>query len=125
MKILWVENHKAFVTIALKSILSAHDVTVTPTLTGARAAFACDRFDAILVDFDLDDGKGNELVKEIAADDKRPIIVACSSHAEGNAQLIRAAADAVCSKMKFQDIDFVLEIATQTRSSNRGALAGL
>ena len=38
---------------------------VTPGLAGARQLLVTAAFDLILVDFDLDDGKGDELVAEL------------------------------------------------------------
>jgi len=59
-------------------------------------------------DFDLDDGKGDELVAEMQSQAKRAVIIAVSSHAAGNQALSEAGADAVCSKMDFQNIEAVI-----------------
>jgi DNA-binding response OmpR family regulator len=107
MELLWVENHSHFVQTA-RHFLSGYSVTVVPSLSAARAALKKARFDVVLVDFDLDDGKGADLVQELAASTARPTIVATSSHADGNAALLQAGADAVCGKLEFARIAGVL-----------------
>lgn len=110
MNILWVENHRSFVNAA-KQFLAAHAVTVAPSLVDARVALAAHQFDAVLIDYDLDDGKGDELVRELLQFPNRPRIVATSSHDDGNRKLPDAGADAVCSKMTFTRIVEVLTVA--------------
>jgi CheY-like chemotaxis protein len=108
MQILWVENHDQFARIAARQFLAGHSVTVVPSLTGARAALVNGSFDVVLIDFDLDDGKGDELVRELKALPKPPHLVAASSHDEGNRALLEAGADAVCGKLQFARIAEVL-----------------
>jgi hypothetical protein len=67
----------------------------------------------VLVDFDLDDGKGEELVRELVASVGRPLIVATSSHADGNTALLHAGADAVCGKLEFARIPGLLQSLTK------------
>jgi DNA-binding NarL/FixJ family response regulator len=112
MNILWVENHPTFVHIALKSFLAGQAVTVVPSLSKARTALESASFDAVLVDFDLDDGKGTELVRQLAARPARPALIAASSHEEGNRALLAAGADAVCGKLTFNRIGEVLVALT-------------
>ncbi len=101
MRILFVENHAAFTSVVVPQFLGGHEVVITPTLFGARAAMRLQGFDAVLVDFDLDDGKGDALVRELVAAHFMGPIVAVSSHAEGNAALRAAGATAVCAKADF------------------------
>jgi DNA-binding response OmpR family regulator len=108
VNILWVENHKSFVQQATKHFLTAHTVTVVPSLAAARAALAGDAFDVVLVDYDLDDGKGDELVRELRQRTDGPHVIAVSSHEEGNRLLVEAGAHAVCGKMQFSRIAEVL-----------------
>jgi DNA-binding response OmpR family regulator len=108
MTILWVENHASFARLAAKQFLAAHAVTVVPSLAEARAALAATAFDAVLIDYDLDDGKGDELVRELCARPNAPRVVATSSHDEGNRRLLEAGAHAVCGKMQFSRIAEVL-----------------
>lgn len=67
----------------------------------------------VLCDYDLDDGKGDEFVRECRGSTRtgRPClpIIAVSSHETGNAALVRAGASAVCSKMEFERIGGVIE----------------
>jgi DNA-binding NarL/FixJ family response regulator len=115
MELLWVENHPHFVQ-ATRRFLAGYSVTVVPSLAGARDALAKTRFDVVLVDFDLDDGKGAELVRELAGHTGRPTIVATSSHADGNEALLQAGADAVCGKLQFAGIPGLLQSLTQRSS---------
>ena len=59
-------------------------------------------------DYDLDDGKGEEFVRECRATRPRLPVIAVSSHEAGNAALVAAGASAVCSKMEFDRIQQVI-----------------
>ena len=108
MTILWVENHAQFARIAMRQFLTGHTVTIVPSLVEAQAALKVNTFAVVLVDYDLDDGKGDELVRELRQRPDGPRVVATSSHDEGNRLLVVAGADAVCSKMRFSGIEEVL-----------------
>jgi CheY-like chemotaxis protein len=106
--VLWVENHGVFARIAGQQFLSAHQLTVVPSLAEAQAALAAQHFDVLLVDFDLDDGKGTALIKFVRQLPERVAVVAASAHEDGNAALLAAGADAVCPKAKFAEIEALL-----------------
>jgi DNA-binding response OmpR family regulator len=108
MNILYLENHAVFADQVTRQFLAAHRVTVVPSLAAARASFASGRYDLVLSDYDLDDGKGEEFVRECHAALPRLPIIAVSSHEAGNAALLRAGASAVCSKMEFHHIEQVI-----------------
>jgi len=108
MNILWVENHRRFARIAALQFLGGHAVTVVPSLAAARAALAEQSFETVLIDFDLDDGKGDKLVRELQSSLDRPWIVAASSREAGNRALVAAGADLVCGKLEFSRIGGVL-----------------
>jgi len=116
VRLLWVENHPVFVRVAGRQFLSAHDVTVVGSLADARRALAGQPFDAVLLDYDLDDGKGPGLMDCLRALDDRPAVVAVSAHEAGNQALTQAGADAVCGKSRFAEIEAVLARATEGRS---------
>jgi DNA-binding response OmpR family regulator len=107
MKVLWVENHESFAKLAAKQFLQDVELTVVPSIRAAKETIS-NGFDVALVDFDLDDGKGDELVRLLRAQEVRTMIVAASSHYEGNNALLAAGADTCCSKMKFGSIRHVL-----------------
>lgn len=65
--------------------------------------------DVALVDYDLDDGKGDEFVARLRASGSRMLVIGVSSHAAGNAALVQAGADATCGKLHFADIGETLE----------------
>jgi DNA-binding response OmpR family regulator len=118
MRLLWVENHALFARLAGRQFLSGHDLILVPTLAEARSALCGPTFDAILLDYDLDDGKGDSLVASVRQMSPRPVVIATSAHQEGNDALLRAGADAVCSKTRFAEIDTVLsETINRTRAS--------
>lgn len=60
MKILYVENNPSFADVVCKCFLKNYDVTIEPTVQGAKEKIEQYCFDILLVDYDLDDGKGNE-----------------------------------------------------------------
>lgn len=104
MKILYIENHDVFAANVIRLFLAQHDVILVPSI-----ARALETFDLMLVDFDLDDGKGDALVSKVRASGDRISIVAVSSHDEGNAALVRAGASAVCGKMEFNQIEQIIQ----------------
>jgi DNA-binding response OmpR family regulator len=116
MKILYVEDNERFSKLTTKRLLSKYYVTIAASLAEARVALLRQTFDIILIDYDLGDGKGNELVREVQAIKNRPLLIAISSHEEGNKALLQAGADAVCSKGDFPNIERVIEQTIRTRS---------
>jgi DNA-binding response OmpR family regulator len=104
LKILFVENHSVFAQQAIIHFLSAHQVTVMPSLSMARSSLAASQFNLLLIDYDLDDGKGEKLVRELREAGNKIRIVGVSAREEGNVALLQAGADAVCSKMEFDRI---------------------
>jgi CheY-like chemotaxis protein len=114
MNLLWVENHPAFARYA-GTFLAGYAVTVVPSLAAAREALGRSEYGVVLVDFDLDDGKGVDLVRELFGSARRPVVVAVSAHADGNEALLAAGADAACGKLEFARISDVLSSLTGTR----------
>ena len=117
MNVLYVENHSVFAANAKRQFLSIHTVTVVPSLSAARQAIRRETFDLLLVDYDLDDGKGDQLVREVSTLRQGELIIGVSSHDEGNGALLRAGAHAVCSKMQFDQIQTVID-AVASKNSN-------
>lgn len=115
MRILYVENHARFAKVTAQEFLSSHEVVIVASLAVARQAQARGGFEAVLLDYDLDDGKGVELVEALHCQGARPVIIATSSHEAGNAALLRAGADAVCSKMNFKNIEQAIANVCKTR----------
>ena len=108
MRLLWVEDHATFVRVAGRQFLSAHAVTVAASLAEARRALAEQAFDAVLLDYDLPDGKGASLIDLIRQLPQRPAVVAVSSHDAGNRALLQAGADGTCPKGRFAEIEAAL-----------------
>jgi DNA-binding response OmpR family regulator len=108
MRILFVENHVAFARTVIRQFLAGHELTLVPTLAEARQALE-DTVDVLLVDYDLDDGKGDVLVRELRRAGSRIRVIAVSSHHAGNEALVAAGADAVCGKLDFARIGSIIE----------------
>lgn len=113
VNILFLENHPVFAKTVSGEFLSAHRVTVVPSLGAARSALVAGAFDLVLADYDLDDGKGDTFVRECRTKHPELPIIAVSSHEVGNAALMSAGARAVCEKMKFSDIEQVIRRCTE------------
>jgi len=109
VRLLWVENHTVFVRIAGKQLLAGHDLSIVSTIAHARELLAHHTFDAVLLDYDLDDGKGTELIPFIRQLATIPVVIATSSHDDGNNALNAAGADGICPKGKFSQIATILE----------------
>lgn len=78
------------------------------TLASARQSLAQEEFDLLIADYDLDDGKGDEIVRMCRVLQPDMKIIAASSHDAGNAALLKAGATAVCGKMEFDKIGTVI-----------------
>src|SRR5689334_18320947 len=85
VRLLWVENHAVFARMAGRQFLAGHELTVMPSVAAAKVALTGQSFDAVLVDFDLDDEKGDALVEFVRQLPVRPAVVAASAHEDGNA----------------------------------------
>jgi DNA-binding response OmpR family regulator len=117
MNILYVENHAVFAENVKQQFLSRHSVAVAPSLAAARQEMLGGSFDLLLIDYDLDDGKGDELVRELRASGNQITIIGVSSHNEGNAALIKAGATTVCSKMEFDNIQDVINSVKRNKQA--------
>ena len=58
MKILYIENHKVFASLITKKLLFDYSIVIVPSLAAAKLEIETKVFDLILLDYDLDDGKG-------------------------------------------------------------------
>ena len=121
MKILYVENHAVFAATVIRHFLSSHSVTIAPSLSTAREALDAGCFDLLLVDYDLGDGKGDELVTELNTAGRSIPVIGVSSHEAGNTALLRAGAVAVCGKMQFDRIQTTIDLVT-ARTKDSGSL---
>ena len=116
-RILYVENHAIFAEQVCRQFLSAHEVKVVSSLAAARKVLVGEKFDLLIADYDLDDGKGDELVRACRVLHPDLKIIAASSHDAGNAALLKAGASAVCGKMEFNGIQAVIESLTPRAKS--------
>jgi DNA-binding response OmpR family regulator len=108
VRILFVDNHPEFTATVIDQFLREHEVIVVPTIAGAKAQFETSAFDVVLVDYDLDDGKGDELVRWLRQSCVRAKLIAVSARESGNTALRSAGIDDVCSKLEFSRIRSVL-----------------
>jgi len=109
MRILFVENHHTFSSLVADKFLSAHEVLIVATLEHARLELSGDAWDVVLIDHDLDDGDGVELVRELDRLSQRPYIIGVSAYPHLNEALKNAGADTTCGKLDFAEIQAVLE----------------
>lgn len=109
MRLLFVEDHAIFAQTVVAEFMAEHTVVIAPSIAAALERIAAERFDGILVDFDLPDGKGDELVWQLRYRLFLPTpIVAVSAHDAGNAALLGVGANLVCAKGDFAKIGDVL-----------------
>ncbi len=108
MKILFVENHNIFARTVTENFLAEHEVTVVSTVSHAWTFINKNKYNIILVDYDLDDCKGDKLIRRIKQSSLPVKIIGVSSHDDGNAALKSAGADAICSKLNFKHIDYII-----------------
>jgi DNA-binding response OmpR family regulator len=113
VKILFVENHAVFAKTVISEFLAAHEVTVVPSLSQGRRSISTNKYDLILLDYDLDDGKGSELAVEIRISNPKLPVIGVSSHQQGNEALLKAGANAICSKMDFDRIEGIIDEVTK------------
>lgn len=116
MKILYVENHESFAKSVIQTFLPDHDVMICPTVAEALSLLGQSAWDVVLIDYDLDDGKGDEVARVASALPNKPRLIACSSHERGNQAILGAGAEMICSKMDIKMIGQFLPPATDTRS---------
>jgi DNA-binding NtrC family response regulator len=109
MKILYVENHLVFATQVASRFLSTHAETIVPSLSEARRILSVEKFGLVLVDYDLDDGKGAELVSEIQKLFPTLPTIGVSSHQEGNQAKLKEGTKAICAKMDMDRIETIIE----------------
>jgi CheY-like chemotaxis protein len=108
MLILYVENHEVFARITASQFLAEHDVTVVATVAEAKTHLQQHSYGLVLVDYDLDDAKGDELVRWIRQRGYRAHIVAVSAKDEANQFMTEAGADAACNKLNFNQLPAIL-----------------
>ena len=116
LRILYVEDHIPFASRVCQLFLPGHRVTVVPGILAARAALEAASFDLVLVDFDLLDGKGNVVVREVLERLPGMPIIAVSSHEPGNQALVAAGAVAICSKPEIAILGQVIDRVMATRA---------
>jgi chloramphenicol 3-O-phosphotransferase len=108
VKILFVENHRVFAETVASEFLTPHEVVVVPTVKAAESELDGAAYDVALVDYDLDDLKGDELVQRLRRSGSTMPVIAVSSHDDGNDALMRAGANAVCRKSDFARVSQIL-----------------
>jgi CheY-like chemotaxis protein len=108
MRILFVENHSVFAETVITEFLDGYGVTLVGTCAEAQAA-EVKSFDAVLVDYDLDDGKGDAVVRRLRESGFQGPIIAVSSHDDGNAALLTAGASVACKKSRFREVPALLQ----------------
>lgn len=125
MKILFVDNHPEFASTVIGCFLREDDVVVVPTVAAAKEHVQASSFDVVLVDYDLDDGMGDEFLRWLRAIDANAKVVAVSARDLGNEALVAAGANSVCSKTSFVRIQSILkELVVATPAASIAAQVG-
>jgi DNA-binding response OmpR family regulator len=113
MRVLFVEDQRVFAETVASQFLAEHQVDIVTGVAAARAAFLADpRYDVALVDYDLPDGKGTEVVRYLRAARFRGRIIAVSAKDDGNRELRAAGAHEACKKAELHAIGAVLQRLT-------------
>ena len=113
MRVLFVEDQRVFAETVASQFLAEHQVDIAESVAAARTAFLTEpRYDAALIDYDLPDGKGTEVVRYLRAGRFRGRIVAVSAKDDGNRELRAAGAHEVCKKAELHGIGAVLQRLT-------------
>lgn len=113
VRVLFVDNHPEFTNVVIRQFLRAHDVTVVATIAAAKLALASGDFDVALVDYDLDDGKGDDLVRWMHAERPAVPAIGVSARSDGNDALLAAGVRAVCPKVAFAGIGTAIAMVTK------------
>jgi len=108
VRVLFVEDHQEFARTVAAEFLGAHEVTFAADVRAGKLLLSAREFDVLLVDHDLPDGVGTDVVAHALAIGRPIDIVAVSSHDAGNAALVRAGARASCPKRLLHTIAAVL-----------------
>lgn len=113
MRILFIENHSVFAKTVTKAFLTDHQVDVVPSMRLTLEKLESNNlYDLVLLDYDLDDCKGNEIATKIKQLFPSLKIIATSSHSKGNNLILKAGANAICEKMEFKKIQSVIDSIT-------------
>lgn len=108
MRILLVESHQTFAHVVVSAFLKDHEVVIRSLVMDAQHEFDIGGFDVVMVDYDLPDFKGSELVKYIRKSGYEIPIIGISAKDEANDLLLAAGASEICNKMQFDRIGDVL-----------------
>lgn len=122
MKILFLENNATFAQTVIEEFLQTHDVVLLPSVHEGIACYRRGWFDVILVDFDLDDAKGDTFVRHVRSQGDSVPLIAVSARPHGNDALIEAGADAVCHKADFRGISKVLDAFRTAQNTHRSPI---
>jgi DNA-binding response OmpR family regulator len=122
MRILFVEDHRVFAETVASEFLAGDVVEIAGSVAAARDAIGAEAaFDAVLVDYDLPDGKGTEVIRQLRAVRFPGVIIAVSAKDHGNAELQAAGAHVICRKAELHRIATTL--ARQPRTGARAPMA--
>lgn len=108
MRILFVEDNLEFARTVTAQFLGEHAVTFAADVAEAKVQLAGDAFDVLLVDHDLPDGIGTEVIRHARSLGIDADVIAVSALDGNNEALEAAGARASCSKGSFEAIGAVL-----------------
>ena len=115
MRLLFVENNILFMGMAMSQCLESFDVVCALTVRDGRAHLEAEAFDVLLVGVELDDGTGEELIREFRQRFRGAIVAMSHSDVE-NDRLVDAGADGSCSKSNVSSLPAAISAALWKRA---------
>ncbi len=103
--------------IVVEQFLADYQVDIVATIADAQTQLARERYDVVLVDYDLPDGKGDALVSLLCILSTKPLVIAVSARPDGNARLLAEGAHVACPKAQLHRIAHVIEARRQSVSN--------
>ncbi len=107
-QLLYIEDNKAFREEVARTFLSEYAIEFATTVSDALEKCSKNRYDALLLDYDLAEGKGSDFLREF---DKSIPIIAVSAFEENNDILLGMGASVKCAKREMSKIaDIVAKV---------------
>lgn len=118
LRVLFVDDQPARAFAAIEPYLQDFWTSLVFSVADAKHWISREAFAVILVDYDLDDGKGTGVVQAARACQPNALVIAVSDHELGNRALLRAGADAICRKGDLHGLRALVEVlANPARSA--------
>ena len=121
LRILFVDDQPVAAYAAIEPYLRDFWVSLVFSVADATHFLSREAFGLVLVDYDLEDGKGTAVIEAARRSQPGALVIAVSDHELGNRALLRAGADAVCRK---DDLGGLRELVTALQAPGQRAEQG-